>query len=213
MCDVNESGTFDYLFYYVSDYYDTSTQTFNNDYATLIYSRNWPGNTNNIEFSGGAPISGPDKAKTLLPSATQWSNVSLYKETRAILGEYKTTHNAASHNSAIYPTDFSYSGYAARFLTAQELMSACGITEVGNYNTNEFNNCKFISEGLMTSPGQNAMGYWIETAAPVGDLDKDYIVQGSYVTSGSFGFVSDRNWNSTYGVRPVIDVKKTDIDF
>ena len=210
ICDVNGDEIFDNmneLFYYVSDYFDTSSKTLNDQYAALISSKYYGPK----KFHTVVPVSGPTEAITALPTTETWSNVSLYKEKRAILGEYRTTHNASSHNTAILPDNFSYSGKAARLLTAQELMNACGLTEIGNYSSSEFRDCKYLS-GPITSPGQQAQGYWLETFASIPDMYKDYIVQGSYVGSGLYGYVTDKNNSDSYYVRPVIDVKKVDID-
>lgn len=211
MCDVNDDGKYNELFYYVSDYFDTTTKSFNSEYAALIYYSNVAGgkatSSELSKYHDYVPIHGPGTAKSQLPTVSQWSNVSLYKSERAILGEYKTTHNAPNNGTAVYPTNFSYAGYAARLLTAQELMRGCGLTQVGNYTENELSNCKYLVEGVVTSPGQTINGYWLET--PEAKEDTYYVL----VVVGYNQYVGNRSSSSAFGVRPVIDVQKKKIDY
>lgn len=214
VCDVDGDGDFNSnseLFYYVSDYFDTTTKSFDSNYAALIYFNNVssgsPDNSATAKYHDFVPISGPDTAKKQLPTTEQWKNILLYKDKRAILGEYKTTHNAAANGTATFPTDYSYTGYAARLLTAQELMRGCGLSQVGNYNTDELSNCNYLVENIMTSPGQTPKGYWLET--PSVEENRYYL----FVVTGYDRFVNTRTNSSAFGVRPVIDVNKKNIKY
>ena len=53
--------------------------------------------------------------------------------------------NATDEKGTVRVNNFSYSGTAARLLTAQEVNRACGIT-VGSYKTGELDNCKYLME-------------------------------------------------------------------
>lgn len=74
-CDVNGDGVYDSTkerFYYVSDYYDTNTKTFDSNYATLIYYNNvslgQPANTKYAYDSSNENWHGPRTAIAQLPT-------------------------------------------------------------------------------------------------------------------------------------------------
>jgi len=214
-CDVNGNGKYEETerFYYVSDLYNTTTKQFDNNYAVLIYYNNFanqnPDNTSSgliAYHSGDINYEGPLKAKENLPLTSTWKNITLSNTTRAILNEKGegTTYNGSKN----LPTAFSYEGYAARLLTAQEINSACNIT-VGSYNSGELDNCKYLMENTKYSNSSlGTYGYWLETPYAA--------------TSGSSWFVNgiDRrvnyynaSYSGSYGLRPAIEVLKTDIEF
>ena len=152
-CDVNGDGVYDSeteRFYYVSDLYNTTTKSFDTSYAVLIYNSN---TTNGIADNTHSSLIaydssnyhyyGPRTAITNLPTINQWSNVRLSNTNRAIITE--TGSNSTSNVNL--PTNFSYSGYAARLITAQEINFACGVT-VGNKETGELRNCEYLFENL-----------------------------------------------------------------
>ena len=91
-CDVNGDGTFDSeteRFYYVSDYFDTNTKTFNKDYAALIYYKNVRFSDyeyNSIEYNEDGGVV-PSTAASLLPKTTDWNNVTLKDTNRKILDD------------------------------------------------------------------------------------------------------------------------------
>ena len=152
-------------FYYVSDLYNTTTSGWNSKYAVLIYYSNTLNGVAdvftsvNIEYdSSNDNHYGPRTAITNLPTTTQWSNVNLYNIERQIRNEDggKTT------TGGTLPSAFSYSGYAARLLTAQEVNKACAIT-VGGYSTGELDRCNFLMERTKYSIyDYETYGYWLE---------------------------------------------------
>lgn len=213
-CDVNGDGVYDKdteRFYYVSDLYDTTSKTYNSDYAALIYYNNTTSGVADNTSSGlvaydssNINYQGPVTAIANLPTTTEWSNVSLSNTSRAILTEKGTT----STTGGPLPTAFSYEGYAARLLTAQEINKGCGIT-VGSYTTGELDSCNYLMENTKYSSSTlGTLGYWLETprastSTDVRDVYGDY----RYVGSNTAYHLGD------FGVRPAIEMKKSDIDY
>ena len=205
-CDVNGDGVYDSTterFYYVSDMTNGVTQDSNT--AVLIYYNNvsggLPSNLTSYAYdvNGNAYTNGPITAKGQLPTTSQWKNVSLINTTRNITDEKNTVRKSS----------FSYEGYAARLLTAQEVSAGCGFT-VGSVATGELSSkCKYLMENTKYSLSSlKTLGGWLESpyesdsggAWLVGAFDRsvhdDYVVNASY-----------------YGVRPAIEVAKSRIDF
>ena len=196
-CDVNGDGTFDPTterFYYVSNL-DT-----NSNYAVLIYYNNVsggvPNNTATFAYdSAGTPReNGPVTAKIQLPTTTQWSNVSLSNTTRTIKDETGTEY-----------ISFSYEGYAARLLTAQEVNSTCGIT-VGNSNRGQLDNCKYLMENTEYTNSSLINGYWLESVH-----SSDAPFAWRVYTSNRSVNLSTASYSSYNGVRPAIEVLKSKI--
>ena len=212
-CDVNGDGTYDpntERFYYISDYYNTSTKSFENNTAVLVYYNNTSaGSPNNKEMYAYDITQrnwyGPQtKLVQQLPTTTQWNNVELKSTTRAILNE----KNENTTTGGTLPNNFSYEGYAARLLTIQEINNACSIA-IGNYNNNELDNCNYFLENTKYSSNNIFnRGYWLENPL-------------SSNTGVAFQIRIDyRNVNTNsversdyFGVRPVIEVSKKNIDY
>jgi len=207
-CDVNGDRTYDPVterFYYVSD---LST---NSEYAVLVYSNNTTSgvadntsssliayDSSNINYQG--PVTGIAN----LPTTTQWSNISLSNTNRAITTETGTT----STNGGTLPTAFSYEGYAARLLTAQEINTACGIT-VGSAITGELDTCNYLIENTRYSNGSlGSNGYWLET--PYASNSSD--VWGVYGDSRSVYYYY-AFYTGGRGVRPAIEILKSEIQY
>ena len=204
-CDVNGDGTYDAAterFYYVSDLYNTTSKSFDSNYAVLIYYNNTvngESNTSGAAYdSNETNYNGPVTAITNLPTTAQWSNVSLSNTTRAII----TETGATSTSGGTLPTTFSYDGYATRLLTYQEVAQACATS------TGELDTCNYLIESTKYSnDSMPAYGSWLETP------------RESNSSSVWIARASDRSVNSStanfsyYGVRPVIEVLKTDIDY
>ena len=197
-CDVNGDGTFDPTterFYYVSDKDADSSS----DYATLIYYNNVsggvPNNTAIFAYdSARTPReNGPVTAKLQLPTTTQWSNVSLSNTTRTIKDDTGTEY-----------ISFSYEGYAARLLTAQEVNSACGIT-VGSRNTGKLDNCKYLMENTVYTNSSLTYGYWLESVHSSTAIYAWRVYSNSRVVSFEAASYSG------CGVRPAIEVLKSKI--
>lgn len=90
-CDVNGDGTYDPLterFYYVGDYFDTSTKTYDAANAALIYYANVHNENDNVSstiaYTTGNDLT-PATAYQELPSSSKWSNVSLISSQRNIV--------------------------------------------------------------------------------------------------------------------------------
>ena len=211
-CDVNGDGTYDEnteRFYYVSDYYNTSTNKFEDDTAVLIYYNN---------VSNGKPINsklaaydlseknnnGPVTAIEELPSTSEWRNVSLKSISRAIINEKGANTTAGG----TLPDSFSYAGKAARLLTAQEINKACGIT-VGNYTTGELDSCNYLMENTKYSNASiRNYGYWLEN--PLSGYFADaWRVHSSDRYVGDFAILNVGG----IGVRPAIEVPKSNIEY
>ena len=207
-CDVNGDGTYDSdteRFYYVSDM--TNGITIDNNTAVLIYYNNVSGgvsdNTTTYAYdSSGKIYYGPRTAVQQLPTTTQWKTT-LTNTKRQITTEV----GSITPLSGKTLPEFSYEGYAARLITAQEVNEGCGIT-VGSLTTGELSTkCKYLMENTQYSNSSNkTCGEWLETP-------RSY-EQGLYVV-GSMRFIaySDPSTSNDAGVRPAIEVAKTNIDY
>lgn len=82
-CDVNGDGTYDPVterFYYLSDYYDTISGSYDSNYATLVYYTNVKnGSANNAyttAYNSGSDLL-PETSYSELPSTSSWTNSAL----------------------------------------------------------------------------------------------------------------------------------------
>ena len=203
-CDVNGDKTYDSeteRFYYVTDMDDST--------AVLIYYNNVekgkPSNDKLVSYdSSGENWHGPRTAIEELPSTSEWRNVSLKNSTRAILNENggnTTTGETLSSN-------FSYAGYSARLLTVQEINKACGIT-AGNWIIGELDTCNYLMENTKYSNDSiRNYGYWLENAHS-DDSTLAWNVGGHRRSVRS----DAANDAGDYGVRPAIEVLKSNIEY
>ncbi len=210
-CDVNGDGEYDSeteRFYYVSDYYNTNTKSFETNTAVLIYYNNTnagvPDSAKTYSYySSASNFYGPTSALESLPTISMWSNVSLKNTSRTILNE---TGEDTTKGGTL-PSSFSYAGYAARLITSQEINKACN-SSIGNNVVGELDTCNYLLEntGYAVSLGTRKSGYWIESPVSsqsthgwmVGCMGRN--VYTSYVTNGN-------------PVRPVIEVSKKNIEY
>ena len=223
ICDVNGDKLFNEKterFYYVSDYFNTKTLQFESDTAVLIFYINmydglrcnqddrqvWYNKNSNTILNGPG-----NNLMNQLPTPSKWSNVSLKNTNRDILGEMRDTHNSPTSGGEILPTDFSYEGYVARYLTAQELMSGCNITRIPVANSNsaaELTNCLYLLENTKYTMYNNTYnGYWLETVA----ANWKY---SAWTVNSPFRKAQGENpdyYQTQNGARPVIEVPKTKI--
>ena len=209
-CDVNGDGEYNpdtERFYYVSDYYNTSTKEFESDTAVLIYYTNVSGGTPNNSkvyayYASGANYYGPVAAIGGLPDITEWKNISLKNITRAILNE-----NSGDTASGVkLPNSFSYQGKASRLLTTQEINVACNI-KIGNITTGELDTCNYLIENTKYSSSSiGNWGYWLENPRYSGDV---------WCIGGKSRFVNKFSSSNKVdlGVRPVIEVPKSNIEY
>ena len=205
-CDVNGDGVYDDAterFYYVSDM--TNGITTDNDIAVLVYYNNVSGGvasnstTYAYDVNNNAYTNGPITALAQLPTTSQWKNVSLINATRNITDEKNTVRKSA----------FSYEGYAARLLTAQEVSSGCGFT-VGNSTPGELSSkCKYLMENTnYSSSSLETYGVWLESPRASGSTTAWYVDAGNRIVN----FTRAANTNSN-GVRPAIEVLKSNISY
>ena len=221
-CDVNGDGDFDEVierFYYVSDYYNTSTKTFDNSTAVLIYYNNTQNeltcNGKGSYYSEASDIKevdssvtsssnnyGPLTAIKYLPTTNQWSNVSLKSETRAII----TENDLPTTSAGTLPTNFSYAGYAARFLTAKELMTACNLTQFSRGAS--LDNCIYTMENSkFASDSPYSYTMYLETTFQT-DNNHAWVIRAQYS-----GISTEHVDSSQNGIRPVIEVPKSKISY
>ena len=213
-CDVNGDGVYDSAterFYYVSDMTNGVTQDSNT--AVLIYYNNVSGGvaSNSTAYaydSSGKNNNGPVTAIKQLPTTSQWKNVSLANTTRTITNENGENITTAEN----LPMKFSYLGYAARLLTYQEVNNGCydgnsDITSSGGLSTK----CKYLMENTKySSSNLKTYGEWLESPR-ASDIDFAWGVGADYRAILSI-YVRVNNY-STLGIRPAIEVAKTDIEY
>ena len=212
-CDVNGDGTYDEnteRFYYVSDYYNTSTNKFEDDTAVLIYYNNVsngkPINSKLAAYdASGENFHGPRTAIEELPSTSEWRNVSLKNSVRAILNE----NGGNTTKGETLPSNFSYSGKAARLLTIQEVRKATGNKDIPTRQAGELDNFNYLMENTKYSNANIAnWGYWLENPHS-GYSDIAWLVNGGhrYVIYSTVSNAGD------IGVRPAIEVLKSNIEY
>jgi len=218
-CDINGNGNYGECttdengkticterFYYVSDLYNTTTNEFVDDYKVLIYYNNTikgEPNTSGSMYTSSQSAKGPRTAITNLPKTTQWSNISLSNTSRAILTEAGDRWTSGGTT----PSAFSYEGYAARLLTYQEVASACGEDD-NPTSSGELDNCNYLMENTKySSSSMPSLGPWLETPYRQANL-RAWFVTGEKRSLNADG----ADYSNRGGVRPVIEVSKTDIE-
>ena len=212
-CDVNGDGEYDpntERFYYVSDYYNTSTKAFESDTVVLIYYNNVSsGNSNNKTTyaydSSNENWHGPRTAIAQLPTTSQWNNVSLSNNVRSI------TTNTGGNTTAggTTPSNFSYSGYAARLLTIEEVRQATGNNNIPTWKEGELDNVIYLLENTKFSSNNNvSSAWWLENARSDSSTNAWLVHSASRRVGGNA--VSNAGNN---GVRPAIEVLKSDTSY
>ncbi len=204
-CDVNGDGTYDEnteRFYYVTDMDDST--------AVLIYYNNVekgkPSNSKFVAYdSSGENFHGPRTAIEELPSTSEWRNVSLTSNVRSIIAQDGTN----STTGETLPSNFSYSGKAARLLTIQEIRKATGNKDIPTWQAGELDNFNYLFENTKYSNGSNAAWAWWLENPHSGNSDHAWYVLGRdrYVSRIAVSDVENR------GVRPAIEVLKSNIEY
>ena len=212
-CDVNGDGEYNpdtERFYYVSDYYNTSIKEFETDTAVLIYYNNVSkGKTSNSTTyaydSSGENWHGPRTAIEELPSTSEWRNVSLTSNVRSIITQGGTN----STTGGPLPDCFSYTGKAARLLTIQEVRKATGISNIPTWQDGELDNFNYLLENTKYSNASiRNYGYWLENARSDSSANI-WFVNGNNRRVGNDAV----NYASADGVRPAIEVSKSNIEY
>ncbi len=202
------TGKYTERFYYVSDYYNTTTKAFENDTAVLIYYSNvsggLPNNSALYRYDTGSYNSdGPRAAMLQLSTVLQWSNVSLKNITRAILNQ---SGGSTRYGNIALPTAYSYEGYASRLITTQEMNEACGVSNV--LSGNVLQNCDYFLENTKFSTSSFTRGYWIENPYSSAQ-NRSCLVDSVHRRVGDY-YVYE---TATYAVRPAIEVPKENISY
>ena len=208
-CDVNGDGEYNSeteRFYYVTD------MEKNSNIAILIYYNNvsggQPSNDKYYQYdSSGENWHGPRTAIEQLPTTSQWSNVSLFNTERKLVNEYNTTSAKDGHT---YPEVFSYHKYAARFLTLSEIKKIVNFY-IPSWKNGELDNFLYLAENTNFSQKDNTKfdGYWLET--PRNTMSNHgWMI---YTTARRVHSVEVQRTDVLIGVRPVIEVSKSDISY
>ena len=208
-CDVNGDKTYDSeteRFYYVTDMDDST--------AVLIYYNNVekgkPSNSKLVAYdSSGENWHGPRTAIEELPSTSEWRNVSLKNTFRSISAISSNGEETNKTEGGTLPDSFSYAGKAARLLTIQEVRKATGNKDIPTWHDGELDNFNYLLENTKYSNASiGNYGYWLENPHS-GNSDSAWYVLGrsryvrSYAVSHAGG----------YGVRPAIEVLKSNIEY
>ena len=233
-CDVNGDGNYDEekeRFYYVTD--------LDSDTAVLFYYSNvkagepapFKGYLYNSKYVDLRTY-GPLTAMEQLPTTKQWSKVSLKS----------TKRNITDEKGTIRIKGFNYAGYAARLLTFQEVVKACNITVESDYEPysrgeiGELDNCEYLMENTTFSAysigKNNPFLIWLENSVypwTQGEYSTDWtyinawgifpdsrtVRSTSSATPGLYLGVDDTLYEDVFncGVRPAIEVAKTDISY
>lgn len=202
-CDVNGDGIYEpwsERFYYVTDLAE------NNNYAVLMYYSNIVEgipikNRSMVYDNTSNPRSnGPRSAVNYLPTNSQWINVALSNINRTITDQLNNTYCTFAYKNEKYVS------YTARLLTYQEVVAAC---PNASGTTESLNSCTWLLENSKYSDDASTYGYWLEN---VGTEDSST----AWVVSCSDASLGTRHVNglyNNYGVRPAIEVLKTDITY
>ena len=214
-CDVNGDGIYDEnteRFYYVSDYYNTSTKKFESDTAVLIYYNNVSNGkpSKNATYAydiSGENWHGPRTAIEQLPSTSEWKNVSLTSGVRTIATEAGTN----STTGGPLPDSFSYIGKAARLLTVEEIRKGTEINNIPTWKTKvgELDNFDYLFENTKYSNLSNKTWIWWLENSRSDNLSSILSVNGYYRNVNSTSVSNDGD----DGVRPAIEVLKSNIEY
>ena len=141
-----------------------------------------------------------------LPTKSMWKNVSLSNSERKLTNEYGTNNTKDGHT---FPSTFSYSEYAARLLTFQELKKALNIY-IPTWQNGELNDHLYFVENTNFAIGKtsNFDGYWLENPRYSLSAYAWFIY-----TEGRRVHSAEVKRTDVFGVRPVIEVSKNDISY
>lgn len=191
-CDVNGDGNYDPAterFYYVTDLNSTTA-------ILLFYTTTSSDGKRSVGVrppydSSGVNYNGPVTAASVLPTKTAWPKATLYNNPAQIYNyeggttvEYSGTHTLPKYK---YTT-------AARLLTYSEYLKLpkdIFWEDFGGTNGQYFPNCLWLNTPYQTSP-------------------QVFVIHAPYQLNIS---TYPSTPNNSCGVRPVIEVKKTDIDY
>ncbi|MBE6160754.1 MAG: hypothetical protein E7158_00835 [Firmicutes bacterium] len=210
-CDVNGNGHYESdseRFYYVSTMNNGHMRADSN-IAVLAYaktSNTYRLSSGHISYNNyGNTSYGPQYALNELYNTTQWKNAP----------EIRSGHITDSSGN-ILKLNFSYSGYASRLLTYQEVSAGCSIpAQVVSYNSVGVMDsggplsysCNFLLEDSNYSNSSNSVYYiWLESGVD-GRNDSAFDID-TYSSNVSYDSVTSMNY-----ARPAIEVPLSDIDY
>lgn len=207
-CDVNGDGVYDSeteRFYYVTDLESDK------NIAVLIYYSNTRNaslnsstvnidNTSTTTYGGDTP-NGPTFAIGQLPYVEAWPNVQLTNIKRTIKNELGENIIEFYYRTSGAPEQ--YFLRAARLLTYQEVISACGVGTPTS--TGYLDKCEYLLENSYYDINDGT-GYWLETYSSKNDNYVNFIYTGTRSISNNYATTKN-------GVRPVIEVPKSDISY
>ena len=143
---------------------------------------------NNINY-------GPNFAVLDLPTTSQWKNVALSNSIRDI----------KDVDGVVKVENFSYQGYAARFITVDEIKEACEIAIVlGDTRGQLVSSCTYLLENTEYSSSNTVQEYWTETVASGSN---------AFLVSGFVRGLISVPITTAYGVRPAIEVLKSNMSY
>ena len=234
-CDINCDGVYDpktERFYYVTDYFDTSTKTFDSNYAVLMYSTNFiygrpevgapgnyftyfdavdavpsveQGNTSYPNYVG--PVTGV-KHLPKISGLHPWRNDLLKTRTRRIYSANYTGYSTYTEPQTTacggqeLPTAFSYAGNAARLITVFEVSNGCVIDK---YTSAILSKCEFMYEGTYYTQKKYSGLVWFENPAVHGT--------GNIYNVGGGNYISYTDGNNGGSIKPTIELLKTKIEY
>jgi prepilin-type N-terminal cleavage/methylation domain-containing protein len=211
-CDVNNDGNYNPTnerFYYL---------TTHGNNAVLIYYTNISNNGTNVisvtgggiaynnEGANGQNWSGPIVASGVLPTTSQWSNPGIVSPGKRQI----VTNGGGTSTGGGTIVVFDYGNKAARLPTYQEIVTAAGPGDVSH--SGYLGNSEYLLEKLNNyTKGTHSSndfydGYWLETPA----YDYNWI-WNTIGHNRQFNHLSPAAGNN--GVRPVIEVSLTNIDY
>ena len=221
-CDINGDGIYNSVterFYYVSDYFDTNSESFDNTRATLIYYSN---TVNGIPNDGGTAYygtsgaydnrHGPTVAISHLPSTTganAWRNDLLKTDNRKIQACSDNNCTSLSYSTiggTIVQTGHIYAGKAARLIHLKEIKAGCVVDLSQNKSLS--NECNFLMENTKyTDASKPTYGPWTENPR------SEYADNICNVIGNLRRVGSDNPSTASRGARPAIDVLYSDIEY
>ena len=120
-----------------------------------------------------------------------------------------TTNTGGNTTTGGTPSsNFSYAGYAARLLTIQEVRKATDNVDIPTWKTGELDNFTYLFENTMFSNDKFVQGYWLESPR----VDYSNRVWSIYGLNRFINYYIVSN-SGALGIRPVIEVSKTNIDY
>lgn len=206
-CDVNDDGIYDPTterFYYVTSDSD------NDQNAVLVYYNSVaggvPNNTNNYYYSDSNNYNGPRYVYQQLPTTSQWKNIQIIAPRKRQI--YNEDGGLYSGNGSHALPRFDYGDKAARLLTAQELIAACGLYRPGQHGYLD-GKCEFFIENT-SFENPNYIGYTSFETVSSSTAEHYVGIQAIHRIKAN-ALIAYLSWEGS--ARPVITVSKYDIDY